>query len=296
MMNPNQKVDFGALIIRPTDPIKNNYLFDAWYEDETLSTKWNFSFYPSQSMTLYAGWTFDDDTTVVNVVHTYEVFLEGTPDEFTIHKFLTDQPGPTILIMGGIHGDERAGFHTSTQMLDFNFKRGTVYVLPIANNRAATALKRYASPYQTDLNRAFPGDPEGTPTQRLAYTLINAIHDRNPQLVLDLHESQKAGTISPYLGNNIIIGLTPMPYFVLDVLERFNSDPFMAGKLPFSTLPSPKDGSINSTYSDLYHVPTITVETNRETVNSSVADEQVPLSERVAQQTLLVELFLKYFN
>lgn len=42
-------------------------------------------------------------------------------------------PGPTALVVSGIHGDEAAGYETGTRMLDWGLKRGTLVVIPEAD-------------------------------------------------------------------------------------------------------------------------------------------------------------------
>jgi predicted deacylase len=102
---------------------------------------------------------------------------------------LKNGEGPSILLIAGNHGDEYEGELQLARLmrrLDPSRIRGAVTILPIANQPAVMAAKR-CSPFDDgNLNRAFPGDPAGTPTTRLAHfleTQLFPFHD----VVLDLH-------------------------------------------------------------------------------------------------------------
>ncbi|MBD8653783.1 succinylglutamate desuccinylase/aspartoacylase family protein [Rhizobium sp. CFBP 13726] len=102
---------------------------------------------------------------------------------------LKNGEGPSILLMAGNHGDEYEGELQLARLmrrLEPSKIRGAMTILPIANVPAVMAAKR-CSPFDGgNLNRAFPGDPSGTPTARLAHfleTQLFPFHD----IVLDLH-------------------------------------------------------------------------------------------------------------
>jgi len=47
----------GDTVTKPTDPVKEHFVFDGWYRDEALQNEWNFSSDTAmQDMTLYAKW------------------------------------------------------------------------------------------------------------------------------------------------------------------------------------------------------------------------------------------------
>jgi uncharacterized repeat protein (TIGR02543 family) len=49
--------DFGTAVTAPTNPTRTGYTFAGWFSDEALTTSYTFATMPSQSITLYAGWT-----------------------------------------------------------------------------------------------------------------------------------------------------------------------------------------------------------------------------------------------
>ncbi len=95
--------------------------------------------------------------------------------------------GPTILLMAGNHGDEYEGQIALTRFIravDPGVVQGRIIVLPAANLPAALAGSRTSPIDHGNLNRSFPGDPEGGPTAAIAhyiesvlYPLCDALHD-----------------------------------------------------------------------------------------------------------------------
>jgi hypothetical protein len=102
---------------------------------------------------------------------------------------LRNGDGPTALFMSGNHGDEYEGqvaLCNLTKTLDPARIRGRVIILPAANFPAAMAGRRTSPIDEGNLNRSFPGDPDGTVTQQIAYYIE---HELVPlaDLVCDLH-------------------------------------------------------------------------------------------------------------
>lgn len=97
--------------------------------------------------------------------------------------------GPSLVLMAGVHGDEYEGELTllkTIRLLEQNDVRGSVTILPAANIAAVMAAKR-CSPFDDgNLNRAFPGDPAGGPTWRLAHFIEHDIFPRH-DAVFDIH-------------------------------------------------------------------------------------------------------------
>jgi predicted deacylase len=114
------------------------------------------------------------------------------------------RPGPTALLVAGVHGDEFEGIVALSGLmtsLGTEAMAGTVMALPVCNPLAFEAQSR-ATPAHIDganLARAFPGDVTGTPTSRLAaalFTMATRLLGED-DLMVDLHS---AGTRYRYLG------------------------------------------------------------------------------------------------
>lgn len=79
--------------------------------------------------------------------------------------------GPTALLTGGNHGDEYEGI-TSLLKLSSTLKAedvtGRVIIVPCMNTPAVMAGKRTSPMDKGNLNRSFPGDPNGSVTPQIA--------------------------------------------------------------------------------------------------------------------------------
>jgi len=85
--------------------------------------------------------------------------------------------GPTILITGGIHGNEINGIEIVRQLVAKKYNKpecGMVICIPVVNVFGFLNQKRQF-PDGRDLNRVFPGSPRGSLASRFAYHLIKEI-------------------------------------------------------------------------------------------------------------------------
>lgn len=97
--------------------------------------------------------------------------------------------GPTILIMAGNHGDEYEGQIIVSRLIreiPVDQVRGQLILLPMANFPAAAAGNRVSPLDEGNLNRSFPGDPGGSPTQIIADYIENTLM-KGCRYVVDLH-------------------------------------------------------------------------------------------------------------
>ncbi|HWP65568.1 MAG TPA: succinylglutamate desuccinylase/aspartoacylase family protein [Candidatus Limnocylindria bacterium] len=96
--------------------------------------------------------------------------------------------GLTLCLTAGVHGDELNGVEIVRrihQTLDVNALRGTVVGFPVVNVYGFRSSSRYL-PDRRDLNRYFPGHPEGSAASRLAATLFRTLIDAC-NLLVDFH-------------------------------------------------------------------------------------------------------------
>jgi predicted deacylase len=85
--------------------------------------------------------------------------------------------GPILLLMGGIHGDEVNGVAIVRKLIREKFhkpKRGTIICIPVFNIFGYLNKSR-EFPDGRDLNRVFPGSPNGSLASRFAYTFKKEI-------------------------------------------------------------------------------------------------------------------------
>ncbi|HET7036709.1 MAG TPA: succinylglutamate desuccinylase/aspartoacylase family protein [Thermomicrobiaceae bacterium] len=113
----------------------------------------------------------------------------GAPLRVPIHTFRGSAPGPTVGISAGIHGDEIQPIEVVRRlagMLHQSELAGTVHLLPVANPLAFAGLSRHTPQDQLNLNRVFPGDPNGWLTEQMAHAIAGAFLPGLAAL-LDLH-------------------------------------------------------------------------------------------------------------
>ena len=97
--------------------------------------------------------------------------------------------GPTVLMMGGNHGDEYEGPITLAKLireLDSATIQGRLIILPALNTPAVTVGNRVSPLDGKNLNRCFPGNPAGTVSEQIAYYAANLLYPM-ADVVMDLH-------------------------------------------------------------------------------------------------------------
>ncbi len=111
----------------------------------------------------------------------------GTLIEIPVYIFNGEKLGPTILLQGGLHGDEVNSVELIRRMLiDKSYKiiRGCVIVVPLLNIFGFLNLSR--DMHGKDVNRSFPGSKNGSLASRMAYYLMKEIV-KNVDFGIDFH-------------------------------------------------------------------------------------------------------------
>ena len=118
------------------------------------------------------------------------------------------RPGPTITVLGGIHGDELTGASACTHLLsnaftdigkslDPNQMAGTLRIVPVVNLPGYRSKSRYF-PDGRDLNRNFPGDFKGSTTKRVAAQVWKHLLN-DSDAIIDLHSAAKGRSNMPQI-------------------------------------------------------------------------------------------------
>lgn len=108
--------------------------------------------------------------------------------------------GPTALLAGANHGDEYEGplaLFELARSLDPKDVTGTVIIVPAMNYPAFLAGTRTSPIDRCNLNRTFPGKPDGTVTEKIADYFQRNLLPR-ADVVLDLHSGGKTLDFLPY--------------------------------------------------------------------------------------------------
>jgi predicted deacylase len=113
----------------------------------------------------------------------------GTRFETPFFQLDAAEPGPTVLVVAGIHGDERAPPEAAKTLRKLELTRGRLVVVPRANEHALAVGKRFTPGTRfLDLNRTFPTQKEREPRGRLGSDIWQFVKLHDPDWVLDLHE------------------------------------------------------------------------------------------------------------
>jgi len=108
--------------------------------------------------------------------------------------------GPTALLTGGNHGDEYEGpiaLFDLARSLRAEDVSGTVMIVPAMNYPAFLAGTRTSPIDKGNMNRSFPGTPDGTVTQKIADYFQRHLLPM-ADVVLDFHSGGKTLDFLPY--------------------------------------------------------------------------------------------------
>lgn len=123
----------------------------------------------------------------------HEVFLPNTDHELNVYRIFGEEPGKTIMIIGGIQGDEPGSYMTADLYADIHLKKGNLIVVPRANFYSILLNRREG--LTGDMNRKFGenGNIKKSLDEEVVIVLKHLIAESD--LVLNLHEG--SGFYSP---------------------------------------------------------------------------------------------------
>ncbi len=114
--------------------------------------------------------------------------------------------GPTALLTGANHGDEYEGplaLYELARTLDPDTVSGTVIIVPAMNYPAFRAGTRTSPIDRGNMNRSFPGRPDGTVTEKIADYFQRELLPR-ADLVFDFHSGGRTLDFLPYCAAHIL--------------------------------------------------------------------------------------------
>jgi predicted deacylase len=104
--------------------------------------------------------------------------------------------GPRVAVVAGVHGDELEGLYVCHRLAAWLERlardrpqalRGRIELYPALNPFGLDTLQRAVPVQEVDLNRSFPGHPDGLFPQRIADAAMRAL--AGAALVIDIHAS-----------------------------------------------------------------------------------------------------------
>lgn len=212
------------------------------------------------------------------------LLMEGAPTQTPVYLIDSGKPGPVVYVLAGTHGDERAGWYAATMLKGMRISAGKLYVLPQANKPGSEAARRTVQG-SLDLNRAYPGHPQGDAAMQLAHAIVRDIEKAQPVVVLDLHEAAVFARGRDFLGNKVIYttldGIEDLFFALLTAFEEG-----ALGAVPFGFVSPGVADSLNAVLPEVAGIPVLTVETFR----------GYPLSRRVQDQVDIVLACLRFYG
>lgn len=115
------------------------------------------------------------------------------------------QAGPTLCLTAAIHGDELNGIEVVRRTLhgvDVKQLQGTLIGVPVVNLLAFTRGAR-ETPDRRDLNRYFPGKPDGSFADRIANSLWTQVVTPHCDYLVDFHTGSFNRSNLPQLRANL---------------------------------------------------------------------------------------------
>lgn len=112
------------------------------------------------------------------------------------------KPGPTFTIVAGVHGFEYPPIIATQHLIKeiaIDSLSGTIIFIPIANRGSFYSRTPFINPEdKVNLNNAFPGNPKGSITQRLAHIITKNIIPVS-DVFLDIHGGDAPEDLLPFI-------------------------------------------------------------------------------------------------
>jgi hypothetical protein len=172
----------------------------------------------------------------IGLLSAYLGNLAGTNADAAVYNLESGNPGATVLVLGGTHPNEPAGFMTAVLLTEHvTVREGRLIVIPQVcssgftctdplegspqsfslqtksrvrtfrfGSRGSNPLTEWPDPLvflqypsgqqlsgneTRNLNRSYPGRPDGTVSERIAYAVMQLIEREHVDIAFDLHEA-----------------------------------------------------------------------------------------------------------
>jgi predicted deacylase len=129
----------------------------------------------SQFLSMHQEDTFYPSAGLTRQTKLSEYFLQlaDSPGDTDVYCFKGEEEGGNLLILGGTHPNEPAGFLTAVLLLEnITVSRGTIFILPQANHSGFT----HDDPFEGNPQKFSIETPEGRRWFRFGSRLTNPIH------------------------------------------------------------------------------------------------------------------------
>jgi hypothetical protein len=114
----------------------------------------------------------------------HKVYLKGTDSQLDVYFIKGRLPGPTLLILGGIQGNEPGGYLAADLYADLSLKTGNLVVVPRAN---FSSILKDDRGLRGDMNRKFSGNSPPADQDGRVVTIIKDLM-RQSDFFVNLHD------------------------------------------------------------------------------------------------------------
>jgi hypothetical protein len=114
---------------------------------------------------------------------THSVFFKGSDYELNIYRIKGQEPGKTLLLIGGIQGDEPGGYLSADLYSDIALQKGSLIIVPRANLKSIILGQRGAD---GDMNRQFHDKASPGPMRKVVDKLKGLMAEAD--VFLHLHD------------------------------------------------------------------------------------------------------------
>lgn len=220
---------------------------------------------------------------------------EGTAFETPWFDHRGEEDGPTILITGGMHGNEPAGVAAADAIASWTVRRGRLVVAPRMNPPALAAGQRRTPGLEGspgDLNRHFPTG--GEVFEGVATDLWELFEQVQPDWLLDLHEGYAFHRLNPdSVGSSIISCADPRAVELAEAMIAAVDATIVEEDRKFTLLRNPIESSFARAAWENAGVPSMILETTYGKYPLPEGGERrYSVSHRARQHRLMVHTFL----
>lgn len=219
------------------------------------------------------------------------LLLGGTRFATECYVHDTGRPGPTVMIVGGVHGNEPAGANAAEVIRHWSLRNGKLVVIPRANIPALAANKRNTPGLSTNLsnlNRNYPRAGQKEPPRgEVAETIWGLALKYKPDWLLDLHEGFDFNAINDKsVGSSVIVTSDEKGKAAADLMLAAVNKTIADEKLKFARRGPPIDASLARAAGEHLHIPAMTLETTSKQL----------MSKRVRQHEIMVHRLLQHLG
>jgi len=113
----------------------------------------------------------------------HSVYFEDTDHELHVYRIHGEEPGKTLMLIGGIQGDEPGGFLSADHYADISLAKGNLIVVPRANFQSIVLKRRKIN---EDMNRKFTEEQKSNYETKIVAILKQLVAESDG--LLNLHD------------------------------------------------------------------------------------------------------------